>query len=267
MTGSPADRIGSRMQALIAFAQELAAAARAETLSRWTSGCAAEDKDGVAYDPVTEADREAERVMREMIRTRFPEHGICGEEGGDEPGSSRWSWSLDPVDGTRSFICRLPTWTTLIALLDEGAPVMGVIDAPALDETYIGRMDDAWMLRAGERTPLRSSGCTALADARLSTTDPFLLDDPAAFDEVRRAARVTRYGHDGYAYARLAGGSIDLVIESGLKPHDYNALIPVIRGAGGHIGDWRGGTDFVAGQVIAAATRELYDSAVKFFSA
>jgi myo-inositol-1(or 4)-monophosphatase len=106
-----------------------------------------------------------------------------------------------------------------------------------------------------------------LADARLSTTDPFLLDDSSGFDRIRRAARVTRYGHDGYAYARLAAGTIDLVIESGLKPHDYNALIPVISGAGGHIGDWLGGTDFGAGQVIAAATRELYDETVELLSA
>jgi myo-inositol-1(or 4)-monophosphatase len=204
--------------------------------------------------------------MREMIHARFPDHGVSGEEWGSEPGSGRWSWSLDPVDGTRSFMCRLPTWTTLIALLDEGVPVLGVIDAPVLDETYVGHDNGAWLVSGGERTPLRTSGCARLADARLSTTDPFLFDDPAGFERVRRAARVTRYGHDAYGYARVAGGSIDLVIESGLKPHDYNALIPVVTGAGGYIGDWRGGTEFRAGQVIAAATRELYEAAVEILS-
>ncbi len=251
---------------LIAFAEELAAAARMETLRRWAHGCAAEDKGNGIFDPVTEADREAERVMREMIRAHFPDHGVSGEEWGDEPGSSRWSWSLDPVDGTRSFMCRLPTWVTLIALLDGRTPVLGVIDAPVLDETYLGFAGEAWMLRKGERSAIRTSGCARLADARLSTTDPFLLNDATAFERVRRTARVTRYGHDGYAYARLAAGSIDLVIESGLKPHDYNALIPVIAGAGGHIGDWRGGSDFAEGAVIAAATRELYDEAVALLS-
>ena len=112
----------------------------------------------------------------------------------------------------------------------------------------------------------RSSGCTRLAEARLSTTDPFLLHDRQAFQRVRGAVRVTRYGHDGYAYARLAAASLDLVIESGLKPHDYNALIPVVTGAGGAIGDWRGGADFTAGRVVAAATRELYDEAVELLS-
>jgi histidinol phosphatase-like enzyme (inositol monophosphatase family) len=252
---------------LIAFAQELAAAARAETLPRWRDCCPAEDKGGGVFDPVTDADREAERVMREMIRAHFPDHGVSGEEYGDEPGSGRWSWSLDPVDGTRSFMCRLPTWTTLIALLDGGTPMLGLIDAPALDETYIGSDGEAWMLCKGERSAMKTSSCERLADARLSTTDPFLLDDPAGFDRIRRAARVTRYGHDGYAYARLADGSLDLVIESGLKPHDYNALIPVIAGAGGHIGDWRGGADFSEGGVIAAATRKLYDEAATSLSA
>ena len=122
------------------------------------------------------------------------------------------------------------------------------------------------MIGGGERAPLCASGCRRLAEARLSTTDPFLFDDPAVFDRIRRAARVTRYGHDAYGYARVAAGSLDLVIESGLKTHDYNALIPVITAAGGHIGDWRGGADFSAGQIVAAATRELYDEAVELLS-
>jgi myo-inositol-1(or 4)-monophosphatase len=251
---------------LTAFAEKLAATARAQTLSRWANGCAAEDKGAGAYDPVTEADREAERAMRALIHSRYPEHGVTGEEWPDEPGKSSYRWSLDPVDGTRSFVCGLPTWTTLIALLDDGAPIVGVIDAPVLGETYVGDPRGAWLTNNGERRPLRTSGCTRLTDARFSTTDPFLFGDFTAFDRIRGAVRVTRYGHDGYGYARLAAGSLDLVIESGLKPHDYNALIPVIRAAGGHIGDCRGGNDFVPGAVVAAATRELYEEAVGLLS-
>jgi len=251
---------------LIVFAEELAAAARAETLPRWRDCCAVDDKGGETFDPVTEADREAERVMRQMIHARFPDHGVSGEEWEDEPGAGRWSWSLDPVDGTRSFMCRLPTWTTLIALLDEGIPAAGLIDAPVLDEAYIGHGSEAWLVGGGERVQLRASGCERLAEARLSTTDPFLFDNPAAFERLQRGARVTRYGHDAYGYARLAAGSIDLVVECGLKPHDYNALIPVIRGAGGHIGDWNGGGDFAPGHVVAAATRQLYDEAVELLA-
>jgi histidinol phosphatase-like enzyme (inositol monophosphatase family) len=237
------------------FALELARAARLETLPRWADCCPAEDKGADAFDPVTEADREAERVIRTLIQERFPEHGITGEEWPDKPGNGPFTWSLDPVDGTRSFMCRLPTWVTLIALLQDGAPVVGVIDAPCLDETYVGFGGNSWMIWKGDRTPLRTSDCTSLAHARFSATEPSL-------DAIRRTVRVTRFGYDGYAYARLAGGTIDLVIESGLKPHDYNALIPVIRGAGGHVGDWSGGEDFGPGAVVAAATRELYEEAV-----
>jgi len=247
------------LESFAAFAGRLADAARAETLERWRAGCAAEGKAGAAdFDPVTEADRGAERAMRALIEAEFPDHGIFGEEFEDRPARGRWAWSLDPVDGTRSFICRLPTWTTLIALLDEGRPVLGVIDAPVLGERYAG-----W----GERTllngePVRASGCAALAEARVSTTDPNLFEDVGVWERIRSAARTTRYGHDGYGYACVAAGGLDLVIECGLKPHDYNALVPVVRGAGGWIGDWRGGEDFAAGRVIAAASRALYEEAV-----
>ena len=253
---------------LVAFAEELAVAARAETLPRWASGCAAEDKGAGAYDPVTEADREAERAMRDLVRKRYPDHGVTGEEWPDELAASPYCWSLDPIDGTRSFICGLPTWTTLIALLENDSAVLGLIDAPVLSETYVGGPNGAWLMRKGERKPLQTSGCARLAEARFSTTDPFIMfNDQAGFDRIRNAVRVTRFGHDAYAYARVAAASLDLVIESGLKPHDYNALIPVIRGADGHIGDWRGGTDFADGQVVAAATRELYEEAVALLSA
>ena len=255
---------------LPAFAEELAAAARRETLHRWLQSCAADDKGGGAYDPVTEADRQAERAMRNLIRERYPDHGVTGEEWPDEPGTSPFLWSLDPVDGTRSFICRLPTWVTLIGLLHDERPVLGVVDAPCLDETYVGHGGEAWMIHKSERSPIRASGCDRLSDARLSTTDPAMFEGAGAeaFGRLRRDARTVRYGHDGYAYARLAGGTIDLVVECGLKPYDYQALIPLVTASGGVIGDWHGGEDFAAGgRVIAAATRELYDRAVGYFEA
>lgn len=243
------------LEMMMRFAERLADAARAETLKRWRTGCAAADKnEGGAWDPVTEADREAERAMRRLIEAEFPDHGIQGEEFPERPAKSRWSWSLDPVDGTRSFVCGLPSWTTLIALLEDGRPVLGIIDAPALDERY-----------AGPSSQRRTSGCTSLAEARLSTTDPYLFSaaETEAWNRVRERARTTRYGLDAYGYARVAGGSLDLVIEAGLKPHDYNALIPVMRAAGGFIGDWQGGESFAAGRIVAAASPELYRAAVE----
>lgn len=251
------------------FALELAQAARGVTLHWLEIGCAAEDKSGGgAFDPVTEADRGAERAIRERIEARHPEHGISGEEYGDRQGSGPWSWSLDPIDGTRAFVCGLPTWTTLIALLREGAPVLGLIDAPRLGELYVGDEDGARLVTSGGSCALRASGCRTLAEARLTTTDPSLFDEAggAAFGRVRESVRLMRYGLDAYGYARLAAGSIDLVIEARLKPHDWNALVPVVRGAGGVIGNWRGGDDLGGGDVVAAATRELFDRAVAALS-
>lgn len=252
------------------FALELAQVARGVTLHWLEIGCAAEDKSGGgAFDPVTEADRAAERIIRERIEAEYPDHGIHGEEYGERRGSAPWSWSLDPIDGTRAFVCGLPSWTTLIALLHDGAPVLGLIDAPRLGELYIGDEDEARLVTAGGACALRTSGCRSLAEARLTTTDPAMFgeDKLTAFARVRDRARLMRYGLDAYGYARLAAGTIDLVIEAGLKPHDWNALVPVVRGAGGVIGNWQGGEDLSGGAIVAASTRELFEEAVGLLGA
>ena len=253
------------MHDFLDLAHRLADVARRETLPRWLTGTAADDKGGHEFDPVTEADRQAELVMRALIEAEFPEHGISGEEFPERPAQGPFCWSLDPVDGTRSFICGLPNWVTLIALLENGRSILGLIDAPCLDERYVGSPATGSFRRSGQDARLSSSGCTSLAEARLSTTDPYLFssDERSSFERVRDQVRTTRYGHDGYGYARLAAGSLDLIIETGLKPHDYNALIPIVRSAGGVIGDWQGGEAFSAGKVIAAATPELYAAALE----
>jgi myo-inositol-1(or 4)-monophosphatase len=250
------------------FAIELAMAARQETLREQPGGHNAQDKsDGGQYDPVTDADRAAETVIRDMISRKFPHHGISGEEFAETLGQGSIRWSIDPIDGTRSYICGLPTWTTLIAMLDGIDPVLGLIDAPCLDEIYVGGEDGAVLIRGNDRRAISTSGCKRLAEARFSTTDPYLFGSAnSRLQRVLDAIRVARFGHDAYAYARLAAGSIDLVIESGLKPHDYYALIPVVRAADGHFGDWHGGEDFASGNVIAAASRELYEAAVELLA-
>ncbi|MEO5775197.1 MAG: inositol monophosphatase family protein [Sphingomicrobium sp.] len=248
----------------LALAEQLADAAREQTLSRWGQGIAADNKASAGWDPVTEADREAERAMRDLIAAAHPNHGVDGEEFPFRAPNGPWTWSLDPIDGTRAFVCQLPTWVTLIGLLHEGRPILGLIDAPCLNERYVGYSGEARMVRDGQAHPLKVSGCTSLTDARLSSTDPYMFGGAGfdAFQELRQLARTTRFGFDGYAYARLAAGSIDLVVESGLKTYDYNALIPVVRSAGGVFGDWNGGEDFSDGNVIAAASGELYEAAV-----
>jgi len=246
------------MSDLRAFLEELSAAARRVTLGAAVP--VADNKAGAgAYDPVTELDRAAERTLRSLIEARFPDDGIEGEEFGLVRPEAARRWLIDPIDGTRALICGLPSWTTLVALVEGGEPVAGFIDAPVLGELNLGLHGTAW--RADQ--PLRTSGCAVLAEARLATTDYHLLGEgSAAFDRVRTEARVTRYGLDALAYARVASGDIDLVIENGLKTHDWAALVPVVRGAGGVVGNWRGGADLSGGDIVAAATQPLFDAAI-----
>lgn len=246
------------------FFAELSTAARTAIAAELGRGLTADSKLDSGFDPVTEADRAAERALRAVIEARYPDHGIWGEEYGMVRGEAPIRWSLDPVDGTRALICGLPSWAVLVGLLEEGRHIAGMIDLPALDECLVAVEGET---RRNGR-PVRSSGCDELSRARLSTTDPNLLagEELAAFERVRRACRVTRFGLDALAYARVATGDIDLVIENGLKPHDYDALVAVVRGAGGHIGDWEGGEQFALGRVVAAASRALYDQAVELLA-
>ena len=241
-----------------AFFAYLSRVARAAIAAEIANGLRADNKASGGYDPVTEADRAAERALRQAIETAYPDHGISGEEYGALREEAALRWSLDPVDGTRALVCGLPSWAVLVGLVANGVHLAGMIDLPALDETLLGI--DGKTTRNGEI--VRTSGCARLAEARLSTTDPHLFADPAPFDRVRKAVRLTRYGLDAMAYARVATGDLDLVIESGLKPHDYDALVAVVRGAGGVIGSWSGGDDFGGGDIVAAASQALYDEAV-----
>jgi myo-inositol-1(or 4)-monophosphatase len=247
------------------FFAELSAVARSAIAAELERGLVCDNKAPTGFDPVTEADRAAERAIRATIEARFPDHGIWGEEYGMVRAESPVRWSLDPVDGTRALVCGLPSWAVLVGLLREGRHTAGMIDLPVLGECLIAV--DGQTRRNGQ--PAITSDCMRLAEARLSTTDPnlFVGGEYDAFERVRLACRLTRFGLDAMAYARVATGDIDLVIENGLKPHDYDALIAVVRGAGGHIGDWGGGEDFGGGRVVAAASRQLYLQAVELLSA
>jgi len=213
--------------------------------------------------PVTIADRETERVMREVLAARVPEHGIFGEEHGRERLEHRFVWVLDPIDGTRSFITGMPLFNSLVALLDDGIPVIGVVDTPAIGERYhavSGR--GAWF----DGRPIRTSGCTSLADAAVyraghAPTDP---DSARRYHRFAAAGRVDRYGYDAYVYALLAAGHIDLVVETDLEPYDYLALVPLVEAAGGVITDWAGAPLRLhsTGEVLAAATAELHAEAL-----
>ncbi|MDE2230091.1 MAG: histidinol-phosphatase [Alphaproteobacteria bacterium] len=212
--------------------------------------------------PVTAADREAESEMRALIEARFPEHGVLGEEHGRTRPEADYVWVIDPIDGTRSFISGVPLFGTLIALTFKGVPVLGVIDQPVLRERWLGAEGRKSTLNG---KPIATRDCTALGDATLYATSPdmFVGADAQAFGRVRAAVKLARYGADCYAYGLLAAGFVDLVVEAGLKPYDFCALVPVIEGAGGEMSDWAGETLSLRsdGRVIAAGDPALASAA------
>lgn len=257
----------------VAFADTLADAARTAILPYFRAPHVISNKGaGALFDPVTEADRASEQIMRELIERQFPEHGIVGEEFGEKPSESGYSWILDPIDGTRAFIAGLPLWGVLIALAYEGAPVVGVVDQPYLGERYRGwtplKNAGANLTVRGVTAPIKTRACESLSDAILSTTDTSLFNDPEAdaFARVRGRAKLTRYGYDCYAYAMVAAGHIDCVVESGLKVYDIAALIPILKGAGGGLCGWDGGEATQGGRVLAYGDARVRDQALSLLN-
>lgn len=263
------------LEELVDIAMAVADAARRQTLAAFRRPLLVEDKshgsasttDGTGFDPVTAADRAAESAMREVLRRRRPADTVRGEELADTAGTSGLSWVLDPIDGTRSFIAGMPTWGTLIAVSDASGPVLGIIDQPHIGERFVGidlkGRREAWLQRAGGRSPLRTRQ-RALADAVLFTSFPEVgsPSERAAFGQVKSQVRMTRYSADCYAYAMLAAGHVDLVIEAGLQPHDIHALVPIVTAAGGVATGWDGGPGHVGGRFLAAASPALHARAL-----
>ena len=247
------------------FAIELAHEAARVSLPYFRGACEEADKGGPgAFDPVTQADREAEEAIRRLIAARYPGHGVIGEEYGEDRPDAEHVWILDPIDGTRAFIAGLPLWTNLIALRAAGRPSVGVIGQPYLDEIFIGGPTGARLLKGGCESSLAVRSCPRLTDAVIATTDPDLFTgaEHGAWTQVRAAARLARLGCDAYAYAMLAAGRIDLVVESMLKLWDWSALVPVIEAAGGEVTNWRGETPDGSGQILAVGDVGIREQAL-----
>jgi len=264
-----------RLTALDAFIIDLNRASAEVILPLFRADHGLEDKGAgknlprdshAAFDPVTEADRGAEAAIRALISERFPEHGVIGEEYGEDRPDAEFVWVLDPIDGTRAFISGLPLWTTLIGLRHQGRPVLGSIGQPYMDEIFIGHAGGSRLMARGQSTPIKVRDCANLTDAVISTTDPDACFDGAergAWLQVRAAAKLARLGCDAYAYAMVAMGKMDMVIEAGLKSWDIEAAIPVIEGAGGLVTDWRGepiGQN--GGQMVISGDRRPLDEAL-----
>jgi myo-inositol-1(or 4)-monophosphatase len=249
-----------------AFIERLATASGETILPFFRTSLSIDNKNtGHDLDPVTEADRGAEAVMRRMIKENFPKHGIVGEEFGAERADAEYVWVLDPIDGTKSFIAGMPIWGTLIALMHNGAPAYGMMSQPYIGERFSGDNGAATYKGPSGKRKLSTRRCASLADATLFTTSPRLMKDAdrTHFERVEKQVRLSRYGGDCYAYCMLAAGHVDLIIETELKTYDIAALIPIINGAGGIVTTWEGEPPQHGGRIVAAGDRRTHDAALK----
>ena len=250
---------------LWSVAERMADAARDAILPHFrSSSLNTDNKLAGGFDPVTIADRAAETAMRDVLAELRPDDAILGEEHGTVAGTSGLTWVLDPIDGTRSFISGTPTWGVLIALSNGNGPVMGMIDQPYVGERFMGGLGRCDWTGPGRNAALGTKATTDLSQAILFSTFPEIgtPDQRMAFERVAREVKLTRYGCDCYAYALLAAGQIDLVIEAGLNAYDIQAPIAVIEAAGGVVTQWDGSPAHDGGTALAAATPELHAAAL-----
>ena len=248
-----------------AFIERLATSSGETILPFFRTSLGIDNKQaGSGFDPVTEADRAAEAAMRKLISTNFPQHGIVGEEFGNERADAEYVWVLDPIDGTKSFIGGFPVWGTLIALLHNGVPAFGMMHQPYIRERFTGDNGAARYRGPNGERKLAVRRCPSLSEATLYTTTPLLMNDAERklFGTVERQVRLSRYGGDCYAYCMLAAGHVDLVIESGLKSYDIAALVPIITGAGGIITTWEGRPAQNGGRIVAAGDKRVHNEAM-----
>jgi histidinol phosphatase-like enzyme (inositol monophosphatase family) len=254
-----------------AFVEQLADVAGRIVLPFFRTAIGTEDKSrGGAFDPVTEADRAAETAMRRLIRETFAQHGIIGEEFGEDRPDAEYVWALDPIDGTKSFISGIPTWGCLIGLIHNGRPIYGVMAQPFTREIFIGDGKVATWRGPGRdhaitQRKLHTRACPSLSGATLMTTSPLLYPSDALrkFRRVEQAARLSRYGCDCYAFAMLAAGHVDCVIEAGVKTYDVAPLIPIVEAAGGIFTTWTGRDATRGGDVIAAGDPRIHAAALE----
>jgi len=243
----------------------MADAAAAAILPHFRTPLGIDNKLADGFDPVTAADRDAELALRAILEERCPDHGIVGEEFPAVREDAEHVWVLDPVDGTRAFISGLPTWGTLIGLRRGGRAVLGMMAQAFTGERFAGDGTSAWYAGPGGARTLRARPCASLAEATLFTTSPRLFSgsELAAYDAVEGSVRLARYGVDCYAYCMVAAGFADLVIESGLKPFDIMALIPIVEGAGGIVTTWDGGSPEAGGRIVASGDGRVHEAALR----
>lgn len=266
----PKPRAGVPFSKLLSLAHDLADLSETEVLKYFRKHVAVENKSLSGFDPVTQADKAAERIISKTLKSRFPEHSLTGEEFGHVNGASQYRWVVDPIDGTRAFIMGSPLWGTLIGLLEGDTPVLGIMNQPFTGERYWADEKASYMrMRNGKPQRLKTRACPRLADAILTTTHPDLFETGHQRDvhkALGRRVRMTRYGGDCYHFALLASGLIDVVFEAGVKSYDVVALIPIIERAGGCMTTWDGGSAINGGNVIATGDPRLHEAALKLIA-
>jgi histidinol phosphatase-like enzyme (inositol monophosphatase family) len=256
----------SEWNELAVFAKALAKVAGDRILPLFRRPGLIHNKQHGGFDPVTEADRSAERTMRELIEKTYPAHGILGEELPEKPAQCPFNWVLDPIDGTRSFICGMPTWTTLIALTFEAKPVLGVVSQPFVGELFIGGPFGSWSEHASGKRRLAVRPAADISEAILTTVAPEIYRSERqmrVLNDMRRQVRMTRFGGDAYFFAMLAAGFVDIAMDAGLATYDIAALVPIIEGAGGIITTWDGLDATGGGDIIAAASPQLHAASLE----
>ena len=258
---SERNEMSQEIARLLEFARELAAASAKVILPQFRKNIAIEVKQAKDWDPVTEGDRAAERTIRNLIESQFPTHGIIGEEYGTKSGSSAYTWVLDPIDGTRSFVIGMPTWATLIGLYRDGKPLLGVMNQPYVGDMFYGSPDGAWLDHRGTIQPIKCRKPVSLIHAAAGTTSPHLYKPNSNFETMRTSVQLMRYGGDAYFFSLLAAGHLDLAMDAGLQIYDIAALIPIITGAGGVVGTWDGKDPSQGGNILAASGPALLDEA------
>ncbi len=255
---------------LTRFAESLASAAGAESLPRFRTRPDMTNKLEEGFDPVTEADKAGERAMRAMIEETYPDHGIIGEEYRRKEARSGFTWILDPIDGTRSFVTGMLSWTTLVGLTFEGEPMVGVAAQAYVGERFVGSPLGAVLKTpAGERI-LRVQPAPRLNQAIGTTTAPGLYKTARQqnfLERMRNTLRFIRYDGDAYFFCLLAAGQIDVALDASLEIYDIAPLVPIIRGAGGIVSRWDRKPPQLAGDVIAAASEDLYEEALALLDA
>jgi len=215
--------------------------------------------------PVTAADRAVEQLLRQTIEQNFPTHGIVGEEFGNARETAEYKWVLDPIDGTKSFIAGYPIFTTIISLLHNDVPVLGIIDQPILRERWLGVAGKGTFYNGAQLPALKNHKTLAQANIATTSTPYFSADEAEFFKNLSAKSNSTILGGDAYAYAMLASGRIDAVIDSGMKPYDFCALAPIVAGVCGVITDFSGDplTQHSNGKIIASANAGLHKEILK----